>query len=75
MFERNVSKDSNSTLYLVLAITWGIICVGSIWMDFGVRHVPLSAWRWFWDFLLCPGSCLSNARIYQRRRLKEREAA
>jgi hypothetical protein len=75
MFERNVSGDSHSTLYLVLAIPWGVICVGSIWIDFGVRHVPLSMWRWFWDFLLASGLCLGNARVYQNRRSKEREAA
>jgi hypothetical protein len=75
MAERNVSRDSAATtLYLVTAIIWGIIFVGSIWLDFCVRHVPLSLWRKFWDFLLTPGLFLANAFIYKKRRSKEPKA-
>jgi hypothetical protein len=75
MAEQNASRDSSTaTAYLVTAIVWGIVFAGSLWLDFGVRHVPLSLWRKCWDFLFTPGLFLGNVFIYQKRRSKEPKA-
>jgi hypothetical protein len=74
MFELDVSRTRWSPWMLITASCWGIMCIGGIWLDFAVRHAPLSLWREVWLFLVCPGLCVASIFTYQRQRSKEREA-
>jgi hypothetical protein len=75
MFKQSGSNAYLSPLYLVTAICWGVMWIGGLWLDFHIRHAPLSLWREVWDFLLGPFLFLGNVFVYQRHRAKERRAA